>query len=121
MEKFTLIIGNKNYSSWSLRPWVLMKHSKIPFNEIVIPLFQDNFKEKILKCSPAGKVPILKHGKAVIWESISICEYIADLFPEKNLLPKDKTKRAWARSIAAEMHAGTPSTGTESVDVPFKR
>ncbi len=106
MDKFTLIIGNKNYSSWSLRPWILMKQAKIPFEEILIPLFQDAHKEKILKYSPAGKVPTLIHGKITVWESLAICEYLSDIFPEKNFWPKDKEKRAWARAIANEMHAG---------------
>ncbi len=106
MDKFTLVIGNKNYSSWSLRPWLLMKQAKIPFEEVIIPLFTPGYKEKILQYSPAGKVPLLKHGKITIWESVAICDYLNDIFPKKNLLPKDKKKRALARSICAEMHAG---------------
>ena len=106
MDKFTLMIGNKNYSSWSLRPWVLMKYFKIPFDEIVIPLRQPGSKEKVLEHSPAGKVPILKHGNLNVWESIAIAEYLADVFPQKNLWPKDLKKRAQARVVSAEMHAG---------------
>ena len=106
MDNFTLLIGNKNYSSWSLRPWILMKYFKIPFKEKVFALFQPGTKEAILKYSPAGKVPVLLHGKVVVWESIAIAEYLADLFPKKNLWPKDLEKRAHARSISAEMHAG---------------
>lgn len=106
MGKFILVIGNKNYSSWSLRPWVVMKHFKIPFDEIVVPLFKPGSKEELLKHSSAGKVPILKHGSFTVWESIAICEYLADIFVEKNLWPKDPKKRAIARAVSAEMHAG---------------
>jgi glutathione S-transferase len=106
MDKMTLVIGNKNYSSWSLRPWAVLKHFKIPFDEILIPLRLADSKEKILKFSPAGKVPILIHGKTTVWESLAICEYLAFLFPEKNLWPKDPMKRAAGLSISSEMHAG---------------
>lgn len=106
MEQLTLIIGNKNYSSWSLRPWILLTQSEIPFTEIVIPLREAGSKEKVLQFSPAGKVPILLHGDLKIWESIAIAEYIADLFPEKKLWPQDLKARALARAISAEMHAG---------------
>jgi glutathione S-transferase len=105
-EKLTLIIGNKNYSSWSLRPWLLLKQSKIPFEEILVPLYQDGYKVKLLKYSPHGKVPALIHGQLTIWESLAICEYIAELFPEKNLWPQKREDRARARSLAAEMHSG---------------
>ena len=81
MSKITLIIGNKNYSSWSLRPWILFKYFAIPFQEVLIPLKQPDSKGKILKYSPVGKVPILLHDKAVVWESLAICEYAAELFP----------------------------------------
>ncbi|OGX27687.1 MAG: glutathione S-transferase [Omnitrophica WOR_2 bacterium RIFCSPHIGHO2_01_FULL_48_9] len=106
MEKLTLVIGNKNYSSWSMRPWVLLKHFKIPFDEIFIPLGKPESKQNILKHSPAGKVPILKHGKLVVWESLAIAEYAAEIFPEKNLWPEDKEARAVARAVSSEMHAG---------------
>jgi len=106
MEKFTLVIGNKNYSSWSLRPWLVLKYFKIPFEEVQVVLAQPGTKEKILQHSPAGKVPILKHGKTVIWESLAICEHLAELFSNRNLWPADKNARATARSIANEMHAG---------------
>ena len=101
-----LIIGNKNYSSWSMRPWVLAQHFKIPVQEIVIPLFQPGSKEKILKYSPSGKVPVLKNGKVIVWESLAICEYLAEKFPKKNLWPKDRAARAAARAVSSEMHAG---------------
>ena len=106
MDKITLIIGNKNYSSWSLRPWLVLKYFKIPFEELQILLGRPNSKEKILQHSPAGKVPILKQGKVTIWESLAICEYLAELFSNRNLWPADRNARALARSVANEMHAG---------------
>ena len=106
MEPIKLVIGNKNYSSWSLRPWIVLKYFKIPFEEIFIALWEPGFKEQILKYSPAGKVPILIHGSTVIWESIAICEYLSELFPSQNLWPRDPKARAQARAISAEMHAG---------------
>jgi glutathione S-transferase len=105
-DTFTLIIGNKNYSSWSLRTWIVLKYFEIPFTEILIPLYTPESREAIIKHSPAGKVPILHHNGVTIWESISICEYLAEKFPEKRLWPKKAEARAFARSISAEMHAG---------------
>ena len=106
MDKIILVIGNKNYSSWSLRPWLVLKYFKIPFEELQVLLGQPNSKEKILQHSPAGKVPILKQGKVTIWESLAICEYLAEAFANRNLWPADKNARACARSVANEMHAG---------------
>ncbi len=106
MDKFNLVIGNKNYSSWSLRPWLLMTQFKIPFKEVLIPLYEGDYKKKILAYSPSGKVPYLRHGKVSIWDSLAIAEYLAETFPKKNLWPKDKKARAWARSVSAEMHSG---------------
>jgi glutathione S-transferase len=102
----TLVIGNKNYSSWSMRPWLALAHHKVPFEEIVINIYADDKKERILEHSPAGKVPILKDGKATIWDSLAILEYLADKFPDLHLWPKDPAMRAHARSISAEMHSG---------------
>ena len=106
MEKFTLVIGNKNYSSWSLRPWVLMKYFRIPFSEIQVILGRPDSKSKILQYSPSGKVPVLLHEKVTVFESIAICEYLAENFPQRNLWPAHREARATARSVAAEMHAG---------------
>jgi glutathione S-transferase len=100
----TLVIANKCYSSWSLRPWLLMKQLGIPFDEIVIPLDLPDTKAKVLAHSPAGKVPILIDGDVTVWESISIMEYIGDAFAP--VWPSDRDARAMARSVAAEMHAG---------------
>jgi glutathione S-transferase len=100
----TLVIANKCYSSWSLRPWLLMKQLGIPFDEIVIPLDLPDTKAKVLAHSPAGKVPILIDGDVTVWESIAIMEYIGDAFAP--VWPSDRDARAMARSVAAEMHAG---------------
>jgi len=105
-KKMQLIIGNKNYSSWSLRPWILLKYFRVPFDEVLIPLYEGDFKAKILKYSPNGKVPALVHGAVHVWESLAICDYIADLYPKKRIWPQKKADRAWARSISTEMHAG---------------
>jgi len=102
----TLVIGNKNYSSWSMRPWIAMKAAGIPFEEVLIPLYLEGSAEKILKYSPAGKVPILHDGDLKIWDSLSILEYLAEKFPDKGLWPKDAAARALARSVSAEMHSG---------------
>ena len=99
-----LIIGNKNYSSWSLRPWLAMKVHGIAFDEKRIPLYAANSKAEILRDSPAGKVPILKDGATTVWDSLAIVEYLAERYPR--LWPRDAGERATARSIAAEMHAG---------------
>ena len=102
----TLVIGNKNYSSWSLRPWLALKTAGIPFDEIRIPLYQAGSKDKILVHSPSGKVPCLLDGKLAIWDSLAICEYVAETHPKANLWPVDPEARAVARSISAEMHSG---------------
>jgi len=106
VSSLTLVIGNKNYSSWSLRPWMALTMAGIPFNEIVIPLEQPDTKEKISAHSAAGRVPVLRHGRTIIWDSMAIIEYVAELFPEKNLWPKLIAARAMARSACAEMHSG---------------
>lgn len=102
----TLIIGNKNYSSWSLRPWIAMKVAGIDFDEQVVPLYEPGSREKVLKHSPTGKVPCLLDGEVTVWESLAILDYLADKHPDKHLWPPDPKARAQARAIAAEMHAG---------------
>jgi len=102
----TLVIGNKNYSSWSLRPWLAMKHVGIPFTEIRLPLYQADSKRRILEHSPAGKVPVLKDGAVTVWDSLAILEYLAERFPDRKLWPRDPAARAGARSVSAEMHSG---------------
>jgi len=101
-----LVIGNKNYSSWSFRPWIAMKTAGIPFDEEVISLYVEGSREQILKHSPAGKVPILIDGDTHVWESLAILEYLAERFPAAGLWPADQTARVHARAISTEMHAG---------------
>jgi glutathione S-transferase len=102
----TLVFGNKNYSSWSFRPWIAMTVAGIPFSEELIPLYGPGSKERILAHSPAGKVPILVDGAARVWESIAILEHLAERFPDAGLWPSDPTARAHARGVASEMHGG---------------
>ena len=102
----TLIIGNKNYSSWSFRPWIAMKVARIAFEEKVVPLYEPGSREQILQYSPAGKVPVLVDGDQRIWESLAILEYLAEKFPKQKLWPDDPHARAHARIVATEMHAG---------------
>jgi glutathione S-transferase len=102
----TLILGNKNYSSWSLRPWIAMKVAGIAFEEVVVPLYEGDWKAQVAKYTPAGKVPVLIDGDTTVWESLAILEYLAEKFPQAELWPKDVTARTHARIIAAEMHAG---------------
>jgi glutathione S-transferase len=101
-----LIIGNKNYSSWSLRPWIALKVKGIPFDETVIPLYEPGSREEILKYSPAGKVPVLIDGDEHVWETLAILEHLAERFPEAHLWPQDARARSHARAVATEMHAG---------------
>ena len=101
-----LILANKAYSSWSLRPWILLAQLKIPFEEVIIPMDQPETRGSMLKYAPTGKCPSLHDGKIVIWESLAIIEYLAEAYPEKTVWPKGKAARAHARSLASEMHAG---------------
>jgi glutathione S-transferase len=104
--ELALVIGNKNYSSWSLRAWLALKQAAISFREIRIPLYTDQSRAEIKKYSPSGKVPALIDGGVTVWESLAIGEYLADKFPNKQLWPADPTARALARSVSGEMHAG---------------
>ena len=106
MADLTIYLGNKNYSSWSLRPWLVLKRTTVAFDEVVIPLYQPGSRETILKYSPSGRVPALRHGTITVWESLAICEYLAESFPTFELWPKDPAARAVARAVSAEMHAG---------------
>ncbi|QIB32336.1 glutathione S-transferase family protein [Ancylobacter pratisalsi] len=101
-----LVIGNKNYSSWSLRPWLAMTAFHIPFEEIMVPLDTPEFKARVREHSPAGRVPVLIDGEAVVWESIAILEHLAERFPDKAIWPSAAAARAHARSVATEMHGG---------------
>jgi len=106
MADFTLYIGNKNYSSWSLRGWLMAKAAGITFEEVMIRLRQQNTKAETLRHSPSGRVPALVHGEVSVWESLAIGEYLAELFPDAGLWPQDRGARAVARAVSAEMHAG---------------
>jgi glutathione S-transferase len=101
-----LIIGNKNYSSWSLRPWMAMKVAGIAFEETLVSLEAQDFKARVTALSGAGRVPVLIDGNIRIWESLAILEYLAEKFPAAGLWPKEASARAHARAIASEMHAG---------------
>jgi len=98
-----LVIGNKNYSSWSMRPWLALRANDIPFEEIFVPLYTDQAdKDRILSFSKAGKVPTLIDGDVTVWDSLAIIEYLAEKFPEAKLWPSDRAARAHARAISAE-------------------
>jgi glutathione S-transferase len=101
-----LIIGNKNYSSWSFRPWLAMKAAGIAFDETVISLEAEDFKARVTALSGAGKVPVLIDQEAHVWESLAILEYLAEKFPGAGLWPAQPLARAHARAVACEMHAG---------------
>jgi glutathione S-transferase len=102
-----LVIGNKNYSSWSMRPWLALRANNIAFDEVFIPLYTGEAdKQRILNFTHSGKVPALIDGDVTIWDSLSIIEYVAERFPETRLWPEDRARRAHARSISAEMHSG---------------
>jgi len=104
MTRPLLLIGNKNYSSWSLRPWLLMKQADIDFDERVIPLYNDDSRQAILRHSPSGKLPCLIDGDLKVWDSLAICETVAERRPQ--LWPADCAARAHARALSAEMHSG---------------
>jgi glutathione S-transferase len=106
MSTLTLYIGSKNLSSWSLRPWLLLRHHAIRFDEVLIPLDRADTRAQILEHSPSGKVPLLQHGETRVWESLAICDYVAETFALPGAWPIDPAARAYARAIACEMHAG---------------
>jgi len=105
-----LHIGNKNYSSWSMRPWVLLRQAGIPFDEVMVPFdamdSTSQFKRTVARLNPAGRVPVLVDGELVVWDTLAIAEYLAETLPERQLWPRDAKARAGARSVCAEMHAG---------------
>src|SRR5919202_2492675 len=102
----TLVVGAKNYSSWSLRAWLALRVAGIAFDEVVIPLDRPETKAEIARHSPSGRVPVLRDGDLRVWDSLAIIEYAAERFPDSRLWPADRIMRATARSVAAEMHAG---------------
>jgi glutathione S-transferase len=110
----TLVIGNKNYSSWSMRPWIALKATGITFDEVLIPLYTgDADKRRILGFTDSGKVPVLVDGDVTIWDSLAIIEYAAERFPKAQLWPDDVAARAHARSVSAEMHSGFAALRSE--------
>ena len=106
MSRYRLVIGNKNYSSWSLRPWIYLKHHGLAFEEVRLPLDSDTFRNEIHRYSPTGRVPVLHDGDLVVWDSLAILEYLADQHPETGGWPAERGARAHARAISAEMHSG---------------
>ncbi|MBM5810963.1 MAG: glutathione S-transferase family protein [Gammaproteobacteria bacterium] len=105
MPELTLVIGTRNYSSWSLRPWLLLRHLGLPFAERVYELETPEFAREVPRWSPTGRVPVLLHGPLRVWESLAICEYASELAGGRGW-PEDAAARARARAVAAEMHAG---------------
>lgn len=105
MAEFTVVIGNKNYSSWSMRGWLMARIAGIEFDEIVVPLDRPETQAAIRKHSPSGRVPVLLHRGLAVWDSLAIAEYLNDLKPEAGLWPPSAAARAHARSISAEMHS----------------
>ena len=105
-NRYRLVIGNKNWSSWSLRPWLAMRRAGVPFEEINVRLRQPDSKAAIAKYSPSGMVPLLLDGDLAIWDSLAIIEYLADAHAGTALWPEERRARAVARSVAAEMHSG---------------
>jgi len=101
-----IVVGNKNYSSWSLRGWLMLKKTRQPFEEVVVGLDRPDTAENIRKYSPSGRVPVLLSGDVTIWDSLAIGEYLAETYPAAKLWPQDVEARANARSISAEMHSG---------------
>lgn len=104
MSKPLLVIGNKNYSSWSMRAWLMLKHTGVDFDEMRIPLFVEGYKEKLFSCSPAGKVPVYRDGDLLVWDTLAIGEYLYENHP--SLWPAQREACARARSVSAEMHSG---------------
>jgi len=106
MADIIIYLGNKNYSSWSLRPWLALKQTGAAFDEEVIPLSEAATRSTVLRFSPSGSVPALKHNELTVWDSLAICEYLAETFPAAKLWPDDNAARAVARAVSAEMHSG---------------
>lgn len=108
-----LLIGNKAYSSWSLRPWLAMKQFEIPFTEILVPLYRPESKQALFAFSPAGKAPALRCDDIIVWDSLAIIEFLAERFPDRAIWPRDPAARATARSLSTEMHSGFSALRSE--------
>ncbi len=111
--EIALVIGDKSWSSWSLRPWLAAKVANIPFTEVPVRLRRPDTAAEIARHSPSGRVPVLRQGEFAVWDSLAICEYLAELAPEAQLWPKSDRARAVARAISAEMHAGFQALRSE--------
>jgi len=111
MSELTLVIGNRNYSSWSLRPWMLLKHLKLEFREVQLLLDTPDFKDQVAQYGPSGRVPVLRHGDVTVWDSLAICEYVAEIAGHG--WPLERKARAVARAVCAEMHSGFTSLRME--------
>jgi len=105
MSQLELVIGNKNYSSWSLRPWLVLRHFQIPFNECRVPLYLDESKAALLEHSPSGRAPVLHDGTTTVWDSLAIIEYLAEKHSDKDIWSPEWRARVFARSFSAEMHS----------------
>jgi glutathione S-transferase len=117
-----LVIGNKNYSSWSLRPWLALKMAGIAFDEVRIALDRPDTKAKILRYSPTGKVPCLVDGDLTVWDSLAICEYVNETYAQGRMWPADRATRATARAVTAEMHSGFAALRTYlSMDIRARK
>ena len=108
-----IVIGNKKYSSWSMRPWLALKETGAPFEEVLVGLDLPDTAQQIRKYSPSGRVAALVDGETTVWDSIAICEYLNEKFPQAQLWPKDSKARAQARSVSAEMHSGFANLRTD--------
>ena len=104
--KYKIVVGNKNYSSWSMRPWLVLDHFAFDYDEEVVPLDEPDTRARLLALSPSGKVPVLLEGAFAVWDSLAIIEYLAEMRPDAGIWPAPAGERARARSLAAEMHAG---------------
>ncbi len=121
MNPLSLVIGDKNLSSWSMRAWLVAQQSGLPINDVLIPLDQPETKTKLTKISPSAKVPCLIDGDLKIWDSLAICEYLAELAPDKKLWPTNQKDKALARSYVAEMHSGFSGIRTQlSMDIRLR-
>lgn len=121
MAEFTLVTANKNYCLWPLPVWLCLKVARLEFDEIIIPFGQPDSRKRFEEHSPSGGVPVLKHGELTIWESLAICEYVAELVPSANLWPEDGTKRALARTTASEMYSGYKSILSKVMPTNIRR
>ena len=105
MAELTLILGSKNYCLWPVSAWLCLRTSGLEFDEVILPFGESNSRERFREHSPTGRVPVLKHGNLSVWDSAAVCEYVAELAPEAQLWPEDRSHRAIARSVVAEMHS----------------